>query len=103
MVYGYTPSLNLPIGKVSGIRGVDNRMAKLAEVKTDVEAALRIEKARQKEDFETGKRNAHSFAVDGFVWLNSKDIKRKVASRKLGDIQLGPYKVLERMENWTTN
>jgi len=97
VVYGYTPSFNLPIGKVSGIRGVDNRMAKLAEVKTDVEAALRIEKAHQKEEFERGKRKAHSFSVDDFVWLNGKDIKHKVASRKLGDIQLGPYKVVEKI------
>ena len=72
-------------------------MAKLTEVNTDVEAALRIEKGHQKEDFETGKRNAHSFTVDDFVWLNGKDIKRKVASKKLGDIQLGPYKVLEKI------
>ena len=72
-------------------------MAKLAEVKADVEAALHREKAHQKVDFEAGKHKAHEFAVDDFVWLNGKDIKRKVASRKLGDIQLGPYKVLERI------
>ena len=35
--------------------------------------------------------------MDDFVWLNGKDIKRKVASKKLGDIQLGPYKVLEKI------
>ena len=99
VVYGYTPLFNLPIGKNSGIRGVDNRMARLAEVKTDVEAALRMEKAHQKEDFEAGKHTAHEFSVDDFVWLNGKDIKRKVASRKLGDIQLGPYKVLEKIGN----
>ena len=97
VVYGYTPPFNIPIGKTSGIRGVDNRMAKLTEVKADVEAALRIEKAHQKEDFEAGKRKAHSFEVDDFVWLNGKDIKRKVASKKLGDIQLGPYKVLAKI------
>ena len=67
VVYGYTPLFNLPIGKTSGIRGVDNRMAKLTEVKTDVEAALHMEKAHQKEDFEAGKRNAHSFSIGDFV------------------------------------
>ena len=72
-------------------------MAKLKEVKIDVEAALRREKAHQKEDFEAGKQKAHSFEVDDFVWLNGKDIKRKVASKKLGDIQLGPYKVLAKI------
>ena len=55
-------------------------MTKLTEVKADVEVALRIEKAHQKEDFEAGKRKAHSFAVDDFIWLNGKDIKHKVAS-----------------------
>ena len=38
-----------------------------------------MEKAHQKEDFEAGKRDAHAFTVDDFVWLNGKDIKRKVA------------------------
>jgi hypothetical protein len=97
VTYGYNPHFNIPVGKRSDLRPVDERLDRLIEARRDVEAALRLEKQRQKESYESGKRAAHSFKEGDFVWLSAKDIQLKVPTRKLGDLQLGPYKVIERL------
>ena len=101
VTYGYLPHFNIPIGTRSHIHPVALRIDDLKEVRADVEAALKLDKACQKEDYEAGKRTAHQFEVGDWVWLDGSDIKRKVPSRKLGDKQLGPYQVLERVGDLT--
>jgi hypothetical protein len=97
VLYGYLPHFNIPIGTSTGIRGVDDRIDRIRDVREDVEAALRLEKAHQKSAFEKGKQAAHEFKVGDHVWLSSKNIALKTPSRKLGDLQLGPYRVSERV------
>ncbi|KAJ3507507.1 hypothetical protein NMY22_g16907 [Coprinellus aureogranulatus] len=70
---------------------------RLQDVRKEVEAALRVDKARQKRDYETGKRTAHSFQVNDYVWLSAKNIAIKVPTRKLGDLYLGPFKITEKV------
>jgi len=69
----------------------------MEDVREDVEAALRVEKSHQKEAYERGKRSAHSFAVGDYVWLSSKNIALKRRTPKLADLQLGPFKVLQKI------
>jgi hypothetical protein len=96
VLYGYLPHFNIPTGKMTtGIRGVDDRITRLQDVRKDVAAALRLEKSHQKTAFEAGKRTAHRFKRGDFVWLSSKNIAIKVPTRKLADLQLGPYEVTE--------
>jgi len=50
-----------------------------------------------KEGFERGKKKAHQFAVGDFVWLDGSDFKLKLSSEKLGDQNLGPFEILEKV------
>ncbi|KAJ3533222.1 hypothetical protein NMY22_g7422 [Coprinellus aureogranulatus] len=45
----------------------------------------------------SGKRTAHSFQVNDYVWLSAKNIAIKVPTRKLGDLYLGPFKITEKV------
>src|SRR5690606_26351257 len=94
---GYVPHFNISVGKRTDLRPVDERIQQLQEVCKDVEAALRLEKAQLNDSYESCKRSAHQFKVVDYVWLNAKDIQIKVPTRKLGDLQLGPYKIIERI------
>ena len=60
-----------------------------------------MDKAQQKEAFESGKRAPDTFKVGDYVWLDGSDIKVRIPSRKLGDQQLGPFKVIERTADLT--
>lgn len=97
VLYGYLPHFNIPVSPPVGIRSIDDRLAHLQEVRKEVEAALRVEKTRQKEDYEAGKRAAHTFQVGDYVWLSAKNIAIKVPTRKLGDLYLGPFLVTEKI------
>jgi hypothetical protein len=94
--YGYTPHFNIPVSRATGILPVDEQVKEMQRAREDIETGLRLEKERQKEVFEEGKNTAHDFEVGDYVWLSAKKIDIKVPTRKLGDFQLGPYKVLER-------
>jgi hypothetical protein len=76
---------------------VDDRLQQLREARQDVEAALRLEKAHQKEAYEDGKKTAEEFKVGDMVWLNSEDIKVRIPSKKLGNKYLGPFEIIERI------
>ena len=95
-IYGYSPHFNIPVGRPTGLLPVDERVKQMQKAREDVEAGLRLEKERQKREFEEGKKAAHIFEVGDYVWLDSKKINIDVPTRKLGDLRLGPYKVLER-------
>ena len=96
-LYGYLPHYNIPIGSPTGLRTVDDRIKDLQDAWKDIDAALRLEKAHQKTAFEAGKPTAHRFNIGNYVWLNAKNIDLKIPARKLGDLQLGPFKVQERI------
>ena len=51
----------------------------MKEVRQDVEAALRLEKVKQKESHKLGKKNTHQFQVGDYAWLSSKDINLVVS------------------------
>jgi hypothetical protein len=97
VLYGYLPLFNIPIGSNSTLRPVNMRLDTLREVRQDVEAALRMDKAHQKDSFEAGKRASNTFKVGEYVWLDGSDIKVRIPSWSLGDKQLGPFKILERI------
>ena len=50
-----------------------------------------------KEGYERGKRKAHQFKVGDYVWLDGSDFKLKLSSQKLGDQNLGPFEILEKV------
>lgn len=50
----------------------------MKKVWKDVEVALHFDKAKQKESYKLGMKNAHWFKVEDHVWLSSKDINLKV-------------------------
>ena len=52
-----------------------------------------------KEGFERGRKKAHQFKVGDHVWLSAEDINLQLSSEKLGDWQLGPYEVIEKIGN----
>lgn len=93
--YGYTPLFNIPVGDRTGVLGVDERIKQLDEVRKDIESALRLDKAQQRAS--SNPSSAPEIKEGDYVWLSAKDIRLKVPTRKLADLQLGPYKVLERI------
>jgi transposase InsO family protein len=97
IIYGYQPDFTVPIGKQSNMPSLDERLDRLANVRKEAKAALRLSKERMKEQFEQNKRSAHVFNIGDMVWLTAKDIKIHQKTPKLGPRQLGPYKVLERI------
>ncbi|KAJ3538280.1 hypothetical protein NMY22_g5229 [Coprinellus aureogranulatus] len=97
VIYGHLPHFNIPVAPKLGIRSIDKRLQQLQNVLKEVEATLRFDKARQKLDYETGKRTAHSFQVNDYVWLSAKNIAIKVPTCKLGDLYLGPFKITEKV------
>jgi hypothetical protein len=74
---------------------LNEHLDRLADVRKEAEAALRLSKEWMKEQFERNKRTAHVFKVGDMVWLTAKDIKIHQKMPKLGLQQLGPYKVLK--------
>ena len=97
VIYSHLPHFNIPVAPPSGIRGIDERLQHLQDGRKEVEAALRVEKTLQKEDYERGKRVAHTFQVNDYVWLSAKNIAIKIPTRKLGDRYLGPFLITEKI------
>jgi len=85
-VYGYAPHFNILVGHPTGYLAVDERVRQMWKAREDIEAGLRLEKEKQKREFEEGKKRAHIFKVGDFVWLDSKKIDIDVPTRKLGDL-----------------
>jgi hypothetical protein len=77
--------------------GVDDRIQILREARQDAGAALHLGKKQQKEGYERGKRKAHQFKVGDLVWLSAEDINLQLSSEKLGERQLGPFKILQKV------
>ena len=69
----------------------------MREARQDAGAALHLGKKRQKEQYEQGKKKAHQFEVGGYAWLSTEDINLQLSSDKLGDRQLGPFKIIEKV------
>lgn len=97
VVYGYQPHFNIPVGTRTGVADVDERVRLMQEVRKDVTAGLEETKRRMKAQFEEGKRTAHQFKVGDLVYLDSKDIKIHVPTRKLAPTFLGPYHIEEKI------
>ncbi|KAF8823142.1 hypothetical protein HHX47_DHR12000006 [Lentinula edodes] len=97
LTYGYLPLFNIPVGQRSGIPAVDDHIRILREARQDAGAALHLGKKQQKEGYERGKQKAHQFKVGDLVWLSAEDINLQLSSEKLGDRQLGPYRILEKI------
>lgn len=97
IIYGYRPDFTVPISKRSNMPSLDEQLDRLAEVRKEAEAALRLSKEKMKEQFERNQKSAHVFNVGDMVWLTAKDIKIYQKTPKLGPRQLGPFKVLERI------
>ena len=85
LTYGYLPLFNIPIGRRSGMPGVDDRIQIMREARQDAGAALHLGKQKQKEQYERGKKKAHQFKVGGYAWLSAEDINLQLSSEKLGD------------------
>ena len=51
-----------------------------------------------KKDYKQGKRKGHNFKVRDYIWLSREDIDLKLPSDKLGDRQLGPFEIIEKIE-----
>jgi hypothetical protein len=94
--HGYLPRFNIPVGRKTGLRTADDRISHLQEARKDAEAALRLEKKHQKEDYERGGAVPHQFQVGDYVWLDSKDLRTRSKARKLLPLQLGPYRILRK-------
>ena len=97
LIYRYLPLFNIPVGRRTGIPEVEERLEILKEVRRDAGSALHLAKRQMKEGYEQGKRKGHNFKVGDYIWLSGEDIDLKLPSNKLGDRQLGPFKILEKL------
>ena len=97
VIYGYRPDFTLPAGRPSPLPALDERLRILREARKEAEAALRMDKARHQERYETDKNQAHEFQVGDKVWLSAKNINVHQPTKKLGVRQLGPYEVTARV------
>jgi len=96
-MYGYLPLFNIPVGRCTRIPEVEERLEILREVRRDAGLALHLAKRRMKEGYERGKKKRHNFKVSDYIWLSGKDFDLKLPSNKLGDQQLGPFEILEKI------
>jgi hypothetical protein len=78
---------------------VDDRLQQLHEAHQDIEAALWLEKAHQKEAYKDGKKTAEEFKIYNMVWLNSEDIKVHIPSKKLSNKYLGPFEIIKHIRD----
>lgn len=60
-------------------------------------AALHLGRKQQKEGNKHRKQQAPQSKARDFVWLSARDINLQLSSKKLGDWQLGPYCILEKV------
>ena len=95
LMYGYTPDFTVPAGRPLYIPVADKRLTALREVRKDAEAALRLSKERMRTDVTNQRRKPYSFKIGDCVWLQAKEIKIHIPSRKLSPKQLGPFEVTE--------
>ena len=85
----------VPVGRPLYMPAADRRLTSLHEARKDTEAALCLSKERMKTDLTVWQRKHYTFRVRDKVWLQAKEIKIHVPSRKLGPKQLGPFEVTE--------
>ena len=91
IVYGYVPDFTVPAGKHSAIPALNDRLDRMAQVRREAEAALRLTKVKMKEHYEHQKKAAHVFNIGDLVSLSAKNIAIHQATPKLGPRQLGPF------------
>lgn len=101
IVYGYRPDFAKVVGQRSNIPSLEVRLDRMAEIRKEAEAALRISKEKMKEASGNGRLLEHEFRVGDLVRLSSKNIQIHQKTPKLGPRQLGPFKVLERIGDST--
>ena len=95
LLYGYTLDFMVPVGRPLYMPAADHRLTSLHEVRKDAEAALCLSKECMKTDLTVQQHKHYTFKVRDKVWLQAKEIKIHVPSRKLSLKQLGPFKVME--------
>jgi transposase InsO family protein len=100
IIYSYRPDWCKIIGQRSNLPSLEERLDRMAEVRKEAEASLRLSKEKMRDDSAVKDRRLyHEFKVGDLVLLSAKDVKIHQKSPKLGPKQLGPFKVLERIGN----
>ena len=97
LMYGYNPDFTVPAGKKSNMPKLEERLDQLREARKDAEAALRMSKKRISEQVEASRRKPVQFQKGDKVWLDTKNLRIKQPSPKLGPKRIGPFEVLERV------
>jgi hypothetical protein len=95
LLFGYTPDFTVPARRPLYMPAADSQLTSLRNVRSDAEAALRLSKECMKMDLMVQQHKHYTFKVGDKVWLQAKEIKIHVPSRKLSPKQLGPFKVME--------
>ena len=92
--YGYHPQAAEPVGRPTAMPKLEKCLEVLAQARTDAQAVLRLEK-QQMDHPET----ILQFQPGDQVWLDAKNLWIKQLLGKLGPKQLGPFKVLQKLED----
>jgi len=96
--YGYHPVFDtLSLNHVS-FPAISDHLTELSATQTLLKRTLDESKASYKH-FADRQRLEHSFKVDDLVMLNSKHITTQRPSKKLDSKRLGPFKIIERIND----
>ena len=93
--YDYNPRCTLKVSEESQILSAEDLAKHLKETHEQLRQALASAQAKYKENFDVHVKDLSDFKIGDLVWLSRRYIKSKCPSQKLDVKRLGPFKILE--------
>src|SRR5271156_4322274 len=93
--YGYNPRCTLKVSEESRILSAEDLAKHLKETHEQLRQALASVQVKYKENYDVHTKNLSDFKAGDLVWLSRRHIKSKRPSQKLDFKRLGPFKILE--------
>jgi N-acetylmuramoyl-L-alanine amidase CwlA len=101
MVHGRQPQLGMEptcYHADGRIQGANNMVERMKEVMAETEVALNVAARDMKRYYDTC-HHPCEFKVRDKVWFNAKDLTTEQPLKKLDYKQLGPFKILRKVDN----
>jgi hypothetical protein len=97
--YGFTPDFTIPAGGKTDVPAATERLDRLREARQEAHAALRITREHMKFYHDRNVRPTPDYPEGSKVWLDSRNVKLKQPSQKLGHKWLGPFVIEKKVGN----
>jgi hypothetical protein len=101
MAHGRQPRLGMELTRLHSdkkVQGANEMVEKMKRVTAETEVALNAVAEDMKQYYDT-RHWPHEFQIGDKVWLNAKDLTTEQPSKKLDYKQLGPFKILRKIDD----